>query len=360
VFEAGDVVAGHTVDTYLGGGSAADVYRARRNGEGAPAALKVLHTDATNDDRARERFIREFTIASMLRHPHIVATYEQGEIDSHPPVRSTSLRSGVNPAAPSPLWMTMQYVDGPESSLLIPRDPAEPDIEAVVRVSEQIAGALDYAHSQDVLHRDVKPANILLARDRQRAFLTDFGIAQLVDDAKPLAHNGRIRGSVAYASPELLQAQQLSPATDLYGLACTMFEWLTGSPPYPRADPFAITYAHIRGPVPLLTTRRPWLAFNIALDPSALGIIFTWGMIVACQLKLYHWERKGILERPKFRLPGTPYTGYATLVFLVAVTILMCYENYWNLIAIFVIGPMLVIGWYAVRGKVMAMARVHR
>ncbi len=100
----------------------------------------------------------------------------------------------------------------------------------------------------------------------------------------------------------------------------------------------------------------PEEAFNIALDLSALGIIFTWGMIVACQIQLYRWERKGILERPKFRLPGTPYTSYATLVFLVAVTILMCYENYWNLVAIFVIGPMLVIGWYAVRGKVMAMA----
>ena len=113
----------------------------------------------------------------------------------------------------------------------------------------------------------MKPANIILAQDWQRAYLTDFGIAQLVDDAKPLAHNGRIRGSIAYASPELLQAQQLSPATDLYGLACTMCEWLTGYPPYPRANPFAITYAHIRGPVPLLTTCRPWL-------PSALNAVF--------------------------------------------------------------------------------------
>ncbi|GAS99581.1 amino acid permease-associated protein [Mycolicibacterium canariasense] len=97
-------------------------------------------------------------------------------------------------------------------------------------------------------------------------------------------------------------------------------------------------------------------AFNIALDLSALGIISTWAMIVACQLQLYRWERKGILQRPKFRLPGTPYTGYATLVFLAAVTILMCYENVWNLIAIIVLIPMLVGGWYAVRGKVTAMA----
>jgi L-asparagine permease len=97
-------------------------------------------------------------------------------------------------------------------------------------------------------------------------------------------------------------------------------------------------------------------AFNIALDLSALGIISTWAMIVACQLQLYRWERNGILQRPKFRLPGTPYTGYLTLLFLAAVTVLMCYENIWNLIAIILLVPMLIGGWYAVRGKVTAMA----
>lgn len=100
----------------------------------------------------------------------------------------------------------------------------------------------------------------------------------------------------------------------------------------------------------------PEEAFNIALDLSALGIISTWVMIVACQIQLWRWERKGILQRPAFRLPGTPYTSYATIVFLAAVTVLMCYENYWNLIAILVIAPMLIGGWYAVRGKVMTMA----
>lgn len=101
----------------------------------------------------------------------------------------------------------------------------------------------------------------------------------------------------------------------------------------------------------------PEEAFNIALDLSALGIISTWAMIMACQIQLWRWERKGILTRPKFRLPGTPYTSYATLAFLAAVTALMCYENIWNLIAILVIGPMLVAGWYAVRSKVMTMAQ---
>jgi L-asparagine permease len=103
----------------------------------------------------------------------------------------------------------------------------------------------------------------------------------------------------------------------------------------------------------------PSEAFNIALDLSALGIISTWGMIMLCQIQLYRWEKKGLLTRPKFRLPFTPYTSYATLVFLAAVTALMCYENYWNAIALAIIVPALIAGWYAVRGKVMAMAQTR-
>jgi L-asparagine permease len=109
----------------------------------------------------------------------------------------------------------------------------------------------------------------------------------------------------------------------------------------------------------LLNLVVPEEAFNIALDLSALGIISTWGMIVLCQIQLYRWEKKGILTRPAFRLPWTPWTSYASLLFLAAVTVLMCYDNYWNLVAIVVITPMLIGGWYAVRGKVMAMAEAR-
>lgn len=101
----------------------------------------------------------------------------------------------------------------------------------------------------------------------------------------------------------------------------------------------------------------PAEAFNIALDLSALGIIASWGTIVICQIQLYRWSKKGILARPSFRLWGSPYTSYATLVFLVGVTALMCYENYWNLVALVVLVPALVIGWFAVRTRVMEMAR---
>jgi L-asparagine permease len=101
----------------------------------------------------------------------------------------------------------------------------------------------------------------------------------------------------------------------------------------------------------------PAEAFNIALDLSALGIIASWATIVICQIQLYRWSQKGILSRPAFRLFGTPYTSYATLVFLAAVTLLMCIENYWNAIAIVVIVPILIGGWYAVRGRVLEMAQ---
>jgi len=100
----------------------------------------------------------------------------------------------------------------------------------------------------------------------------------------------------------------------------------------------------------------PAEAFNIALDLSALGIISTWGMIVACQIQLHRWEKKGILPRPSFRMPLSPYTSYATLIFLAVVTVLMCYENYWNAVALAVIVPALIAGWYAVRAKVMAIS----
>ncbi len=100
----------------------------------------------------------------------------------------------------------------------------------------------------------------------------------------------------------------------------------------------------------------PEEAFNIALDLSALGIIASWATIVVCQIQLYRWSKKGILNRPSFQLWGTPYTSYATLIFLGAVTVLMCYENYWNLVALVVIIPALIAGWYAVRGRVMELA----
>ncbi|WAC58044.1 serine/threonine-protein kinase [Gordonia sp. SL306] len=261
MLEAGDMVAGYTIDALLGSGSSAEVYRAHRDGAADPVALKVLHTGPNDRQRVRERFDREFTIASRLQHPHIVKMYARGEMDP-PPI-------GDKHTAASVLWMAMEYIGGMTAADLIAHRPAEPDITMIAQVGAQIADALDFAHAREVLHRDVKPANIMVTTpsDDVHAVLTDFGIAQLLDDARPLARNGRVQGSIAYASPELLTAQRLSPATDQYALAASLFELLTGDPPFQRATAFAITHAHLHDPVPPLTRARPWL-------PSALNSVF--------------------------------------------------------------------------------------
>ncbi|GAB23289.1 putative serine/threonine protein kinase [Gordonia polyisoprenivorans NBRC 16320 = JCM 10675] len=257
MFGVGETVAGFEIDAVVGHGSSADVYRVHRTGESTPLALKVLHADDGDTGRARERFEREFGIASLLDHPHIVAMVSRGEVlvDSSPPRTQ--------------LWLAMQYVAGPSAMSLIPREDQQPRVPAVLRVAAQIGDALDYAHSREILHRDVKPANILLTStsDDTDAVLSDFGIARLLDDTRPLARNGRVQGSIAYAAPELLQAQQLSPATDVYSFACSLVELFTGLPPFPRSTPFAITYAHLRDEPPKLTRRRDWL-------PSALNSVF--------------------------------------------------------------------------------------
>lgn len=262
VYRVGDEVAGYVIDKCLGSGSSAEVYRAHRAGEPGPVALKVLHTPPSDQERVRERFHREFTIASLLDHPNIVDMYARGEID--PPEVPDEKRTRA-----TILWMAMEYIDGRPANDLVDPHPTAADIATIVAIATQVGAALDYAHRCEVLHRDVKPANIMVSTrpGGPRAVLTDFGIAQLLDDARPLARNGRVQGSIAYAAPELLTAQRLSPATDQYAFAAGLFELLTGAPPFPRATAFAITYAHLNDPVPRLTRAQPWL-------PSSLNSVF--------------------------------------------------------------------------------------
>lgn len=248
MFCSGDVVAGYTVASLIAEGGNAEVYLA--DGPHGPVALKVMRSSVSASARGRARFIREFELAAMLDHPHIVAVYERGEVIGPPPT----------------MWIAMQYVAGTDSSVLVPHGRDEPPVPAIVRAARQIAGALDYAHSCDVLHRDVKPANVLLDSDGS-ALLTDFGIGQLIDDASPLPRHGRVRGSISYASPEVLAGQHLSAATDLYSLAATLVEWLTGLTLFPRSTTFAIAFAHLHTPPPSLQRRRAWL-------PSALDSVF--------------------------------------------------------------------------------------
>jgi serine/threonine-protein kinase len=251
----GDQIDGYIVRAHLGSGGSSEVYKVFNPDVDRVEALKILDADATNVDAARSRFQREFEIARSLDHPNIVQVYRNGEVG----------RQVLGPnQIRSTLWMTMQYVEGTSAQALIPHDHDQPHLPVILQVVRQIAGGLDYAHRMDVLHRDVKPSNVLIGHHTEiAAVLTDFGIARFLDDTRPVAQNGRVLGSLPYAAPEMLQGQQLSAATDEYSFACSVVELLTGRPPYPMSTSFAIVHAHIASEPPTLSSRRSWIPTSV-------------------------------------------------------------------------------------------------
>lgn len=243
--QPGDRYAGHTVRALLGHGGTSTVYLVDNRLYRRAEALKILNSEGVDIEQTRFRFDREFSIAHSLNHPNIVSVYAHGEVADA-------------------LWMTMQYIEGGSGAALIPQGRALPDVPLVLSVLRQIAEGLDYAHSMDVVHRDVKPSNMLIGSAEPRvAVLTDFGIARFFDDSRPLSRHGRVRGSLPYAAPEVLQAQQLYPATDTYSLAAATVEFLTGKPPFPLPNSFAIVHAHISKPPPRISTHRRWLPRSV-------------------------------------------------------------------------------------------------
>ncbi|MFT3660534.1 MAG: serine/threonine-protein kinase [Gordonia sp. (in: high G+C Gram-positive bacteria)] len=249
--DPGDRFAGYTIERQLGAGSMSEVYLAEHPRLPRRDALKVLASLLSVDDGFRRRFSREADAVAALEHPNIVAIHDRGETDGR-------------------LWIALAYVDGEDLSrhLAVPLPPAE-----VADVVEQIAGALDEAARHGLIHRDVKPANIIRGVHGQ-AMLTDFGIAHSIDEAGELTGTGITMGSVAYASPEQLQAMPIDARADQYSLACTAFALLTGAPPYPRKSSGAviIAHAHARDPIPSVVEHS-----RTAL-PAAVDAVFARAM----------------------------------------------------------------------------------
>ena len=166
------------------------------------------------------------------------------------------------------LWISMDYVAGTDvAHLLDERYQGGMPADEVVSIVNAVASALDYAHHRGLLHRDVKPANILLTDpdgQGRRIFLADFGIARRIDDATGLTDNNFAVGTVAYAAPEQLRGEPVDGRADQYALACTAFHLLTGAPPYDHTNPTVVITQHISSPPPSIGARRPELA---RLDP---------------------------------------------------------------------------------------------
>ncbi len=250
----GQEIAGYTIVRALGAGGMGEVYLAQHPRLPRRDALKVLSTTVCADSEYRERFNREADMAATLWHPHIVEVHDRGDVNGQ-------------------LWIAMDYVEGTDAHRLLQEQyPNGMPPDEVVRIITAVAEALDYAHERGLLHRDVKPANILIANPgttNERIMLADFGIARRIGDSSNLTGTNMTVGTVAYAAPEQLKGESIDGRTDQYALAATAFQLLTGTPPFEHSNPAVVISQHLTSDPPAIGARRPELSdLGPALDKA--------------------------------------------------------------------------------------------
>jgi hypothetical protein len=248
VLESGTIVAGYRIDGVLGEGGMGVVYRATQLSLNRTVALKLLASELSDDSGFRERFRREGQLQAAIDHPHIVTVYEAGQTEHG-------------------LFLAMRLVRGPTLKDEILAQRLEP--ERGVGVLAQVADALDSAHEVGLIHRDVKPQNILIA-SRDHAYLADFGLTKAPDDSS-LTETGQFVGTIDYVSPEQARGDGATGRSDVYALAGVLYECLAYEVPYARPSEPAVLYAHMMEPPPRLSERRPEL-------PAALDEVIARGM----------------------------------------------------------------------------------
>src|ERR1700739_1353476 len=230
----GEVFAGYTILRVLGTGAMGTAYLVQHPRLPRQDALKVLSEEWTADPQYRARFLREADVVASLSHPNILEIHDRGEYDGQ-------------------LWIAMAYVKGTDAATLLrERYPSGLPIGDALEIITAVGSALDYAHQRGLLHRDVKPANILLDSQTRRIFLADFGIARRIDDISGLTETNMAVGTVSYAAPEQLKGEPLDGRADQYALACTAFHMLTGAPPYVDSNPAVVITKHCMSPAPSL------------------------------------------------------------------------------------------------------------
>ncbi len=225
----GHQIAGYLVESVIGRGGMAVVYEARDLRLDRRVALKLLAPELARNDTFRRRFAHESKVAATIEHPHIVPVFEAGEAD------------GL-------LYIAMRLVEGPDLRVMLDRTGPLP-LDTAARITGQVASALDAAHAHDLVHRDVKPGNILIApgadRDHpEHAYLTDFGLMKKSLSLTGFTTDGQFVGTVAYVAPEQISGKPVDGRCDVYGLGCVVYEALTGEPPFQRDEDVALLWAH--------------------------------------------------------------------------------------------------------------------
>jgi hypothetical protein len=247
----GTELAGYRIDRVLGRGGMSVVYLAHDSRLKRNVALKLLAPELAEDEGFRVRFLRESQLAASLDHPNVVPVYEAGEVD------------GL-------LYIAMRHVVGTDLKALLRAEGALAPKQALMLVG-QVASALDAAHERGLVHRDVKPSNVLLTGrpGEEHCYLADFGLSTSTSD-RSVADARQIVGTIDYVAPEQIRGLEVDGRADVYSLACLLYECLVGAVPFRRASDVAVIYAHLEEPLPKASERAPTL-------PAAVDGVFDRG-----------------------------------------------------------------------------------
>lgn len=247
VDRSGAVLGDYTLQRLIGRGGMGEVYQALDSRRGRTVALKLLYPQFAGDAVFRERFLRESRTAASINNPHVIPIHDWGEINGH-------------------LFLDMRIVEGRDLRGVLAHGPLAP--ERAVSIIEQIAHALDAAHVAGLVHRDVKPDNILIDSS-DFAYLVDFGLAQTTTDSR-LTQTGEAVGSFAYMAPERFAAGNIAnPLTDVYALTCVLFEFLSGTAPFGAGDLQVLVASHLNQLPPMTgSVFDPVIARGMAKNPA--------------------------------------------------------------------------------------------